>query len=346
MAHAPPHIVRMKRRALILTAAALPLLAAPRTARASLAPLLSQAGSMPPLRAIALWQDDGAQGVELAAQGYHGFTPDSPTNIKSASKSVVSALAGIAIGRGLLEGADQPIAPLLRSDLPASADPRLARVTLGNLLSMQAGLERQSGQNYGRWVSSPNWVRSALAAPFVQDPGTRMQYSTASTHLVAAILTRVTGQPLLDVARDWLSPISGFQITGWDRDPQGIYLGGNQMAMSTRSLLAFGAMYARGGQAGGRQVVPAAWIDESWQRRTASIFSGQGYGYGWFLGRMAGRDVRYGWGYGGQMVYVFPATRRQPALSIAMTSDPDLPSGRTGHRDDLHRLADQLAGAV
>ena len=342
----PPHIVRMKRRALILTAAALPLLAAPRIARASLAPLLSQAGSMPPLRAIALWQDDGAQGVELAAQGYHGFTPDSPTNIKSASKSVVSALAGIAIGRGLLESADQPIAPLLRSDLPASTDPRLARVTLGNLLSMQAGLERQSGQNYGRWVSSPNWVRSALAAPFVQDPGTRMQYSTASTHLVAAILTRVTGRPLLDVARDWLSPIAGFRITGWDRDPQGIYLGGNQMAMSTRSLLAFGATYARGGRAGGRQVVPAAWIDESWRRRTSSIFSGQGYGYGWFLGRMAGRDVRYGWGYGGQMVYVFPATRRQPALSIAMTSDPDLPSGRTGHRDDLHRLAEQLAGAV
>ncbi|WP_255522420.1 serine hydrolase [Paracoccus sp. NBH48] len=206
---------------------------------------------MPPLRAIALWQDDGAQGVELAAQGYHGFTPDSPTNIKSASKSVMSALAGIAIGRGLLESADQPIAPLLRSDLPASADPRLARVTLGNLLSMQAGLERQSGQNYGRWVSSPNWVRSALAAPFVQDPGTRMQYSTASTHLVAAILTRVTGRPLLDVARDWLSPIPGFRITGWDRDPQGIYLGGNQMAMSTRSLLAFGATYARG-RSGGR----------------------------------------------------------------------------------------------
>lgn len=336
----------MKRRALILTAAALPLLAAPRLARASLTPLLAEGEQLRPLRAIALWRADGAQGAELAARGYHGFTPDSPTNIKSASKSVVSALAGIAIGRGLLEGPDQPMAPLLRSDLPRDPDPRLARVTIGNLLSMQAGLERQSGQNYGRWVSSPNWVRSALAAPFTQDPGTRMQYSTASTHLVAAILTRVTGRPLLEVARDWLGPVPGFRITGWDRDPQGIYLGGNQMAMSTRSLLAFGAMYAQDGRAGGRQVVPAAWIDESWQRRTASIFSGQGYGYGWFLGRMGGRDVRYGWGYGGQMIYVFPATRRQPAMAIAMTSDPDLPSGRTGHRDQLHRLADRIAAAV
>lgn len=336
----------MNRRTLILTAAALPLLAVPRTARASVAPLLREAGGMGPLRAIAIWRDDGAGGGEVAAQGYHGFTPDSPTNIKSASKSVVSALAGIAIGQGLLAGADQPIAPLLRADLPADADPRLARVTLGNLLSMQAGLERQSGGNYGRWVSSPNWVRSALAAPFTQDPGTRMQYSTASTHLVAAILTRVTGRPLLDVAQDWLGPVPGFRITGWERDPQGIYLGGNQMAMSTRSLLAFGTMYAQGGQAGGRQVVPHAWIAESWQRRTASIFSGQGYGYGWFLGRMGGREVRYGWGYGGQMIYVFPPARRQPAMAIAMTSDPDQPSGRTGHRDRLHSLADRLAAAV
>lgn len=336
----------MNRRALILTAAALPFLAAPRPARASLQPLLSDARRLDPLRAIAIWQDDGAEGQELAAEGYHGYDPDRPTNIKSASKSVISALAGIAIGHGLLEGPDQPIAPLLRSDLPASPDPRLAQVTLGNLLSMQAGLERQSGQNYGRWVNSPNWVRSALAAPFVQDPGTRMQYSTASTHLVAAILTRVTGRPLLDVARDWLGPVPGFRITGWDRDPQGIYLGGNQMAMTTRSLMAFGAMYARGGQAGGRQVVPRDWIAQSWQRRTASIFSGQSYGYGWFLGRMAGRDVRFGWGYGGQMVYVFPATGRRPATVIAMTSDPDRPSARTGYRADLHDLARTLIEAV
>lgn len=336
----------MKRRSLILTAAALPLLAAPALARTGLTPLLSQARGMEPLRAIAIWRDDGAEGSEIAAQGYHGFGPDSPTNIKSASKSVISALAGIAIARGLLQGADQPIAPLLRSDLPPDPDPRMNRITLGHLLSMQAGLERQSGSNYGRWVSSRNWVRAALAAPFTQDPGTRMQYSTASTHLVAAILTRVTGRPLMQVARDWLGPIPGFRITGWDRDPQGIYLGGNQMAMSTRSLLAFGATYARDGRAGGRQVVPQGWIRDSWQPRTASIFSGQGYGYGWFIGQLGGRQVRYGWGYGGQMIYVFPAAGRQRATAIAMTSDPDLPSGRTGHRDQLHRLAGELIRAV
>ena len=78
------------------------------------------------------------------------------------------------------------------------------------------------------------------------------------------------------------------------------------------------------------------------QTRTASIFTGQGYGYGWFIGQASERPVRYGWGYGGQMIYVFPATGRQPAVAIAMTSDPDQPSARTGYRNDLHMLADRI----
>lgn len=332
----------MNRRALLLTASLSPLLAAPALAQARLSPILDDAERLENLRAIAVWRGGG----EIAARGYHGFTPDSPTNIKSASKSIISALAGIAIDKGELDGPDQPIAPILRDALPADPDPRLARVTLGNLLSMQAGLERQSGANYGAWVSSRNWVRAALAAPFTQDPGGRMQYSTASTHLVSAILTRVTGRSTLDLARDWLGAVPGFRITGWERDPQGIYLGGNQMAMSTRSLLAFGALYADGGRAGGQQVVPQGWIAESWRPRTASIFSGQGYGYGWFIGQASGRPVRYGWGYGGQMIYVFPAAGRQPAVAVAVTSDPDQPSARTGYRNDLHLLADRIVQAA
>jgi len=109
---------------------------------------------------------------------FNGGPPlDRPVNIKSASKSVMSALIGIALQRGVFDGVDQPVLPLLRRDAPADPDP-LARVTIGNFLSMQAGLERTFGENYGRWVSSPNWIRFALARPFVADPGTAMLYST------------------------------------------------------------------------------------------------------------------------------------------------------------------------
>src|SRR5690606_18433632 len=110
-------------------------------------------------------------GKTLAERGYRGHSPTAPTNIKSVSKAIMSALVGIAIDKGLLEGPQQRIAPLLAGDLPPRPDPRLERVTIGHLLSMQAGLARTSGANYGRWVASGNWVREALAQPFVDEPG-------------------------------------------------------------------------------------------------------------------------------------------------------------------------------
>jgi CubicO group peptidase (beta-lactamase class C family) len=192
-------------------------------------------------------------------------------------------------------------------------------------------------------VSSGNWVRAALAQPFVAEPGAEMLYSTGSTHLLSAILTRATGQSTLSLARDWLAPVDDFAIAAWERDPQGIYLGGNQMAMSPRSLLAFGELYRTGGRApDGTQVVSTAWIEQSWRQRTNSRFTADGYGYGWFLRDIAGEPVRYAWGYGGQMLYVVPNLD----LTMVMTSDDTAPAGRTGHRDALHGLAGEIITAV
>ena len=282
-------------------------------------------------------------GDMLAERAYRGNSVSRATNIKSASKSVISALVGIAIDKKLLKGVDQPIAEILKADLPRDADPRLATVTIGNLLSMQAGLSRMSGPNYGRWVSSGNWVRTALAAPFDADPGQGMLYSTASTHLLSAILTRVGKKSTLALAREWLGPLDGFSISAWERDPQGIYLGGNQMAMTPRSLLAFGELYRRGGVTPeGVRLLSQAWIDQSWQTRTHSVFNGDGYGYGWFLSEMAGEQVNYGWGYGGQMLYIVPSL----GLTVVMTSDDSAPSARSGYRDQLHALLAAIIVAV
>ncbi|MGD8810010.1 MAG: serine hydrolase, partial [Gammaproteobacteria bacterium] len=210
----------------------------------SVGQILEEATVLEPLQAAVVAHG----GAIVAERGYRGHTTTGATNIKSASKSIISALVGIAIDKNVLEGTDQPIAPLLENDLPADPDPRINEITIGNLLSMQAGLERTSGPNYGRWVASDNWVRAALARPFVDEPGGRMLYSTGSSHLLSAILTGVTGRSLRALARDWLGPLQEFEIGGWDRDPQGIYFGGNQMAMSARSLLAFGELYRNGGR--------------------------------------------------------------------------------------------------
>lgn len=316
-----------------------PPAAAPVDPRPAIAALLEQADSIDSLKAVAI----AHQGGLLAERGYGNAGPDSPTNIKSASKTVVSALVGIAIDKGLLEGVDQPIAPLLRDQLPADPDPRLSQVTIGHLLSMQAGLERTSGSYYGRWVASADWVRDALARPFVDEPGGAMLYSTGSTHLLSAILVGASGRSTLALAREWLGPQQGFAITAWDQDPQGIHFGGNNMAMSTRSLLAFGELYRNGGVSDdGGQLVPPGWIEASWQPRTHSRFTGDGYGYGWFLRDIAGEPVYYAWGYGGQMLYVVPSLQ----LTVAMTSDDSEASARSGHRNALHGLMGDIITAL
>lgn len=337
------HASMDRRRALSLTL----LLAIPRAAfgadargkGGALESVLTRAGALAPLKAVAV----AHRGRVVAERGYRGHGTSTPTNIKSASKSIVAALVGIAIDKGLLTGVDQPIAPLLADDLPANPDPRLAQITVGHLLSMQAGLGRTSGPNYGRWVASRNWVRAALAQPFDDTPGGAMLYSTGSSHLLSAILTRAAQRSTLALARAWLGPQEGFAIGDWQRDPQGIYLGGNQMAMSTRSLLAFGEIYRNGGRArDGRRLISEAWVAASWRPRTASRFTGDGYGYGWFVREIAGHTTPYAWGYGGQMLYIVPALD----LTVAMTSDDGAPAGRTGHRGNLHDLMGEIIGAV
>jgi CubicO group peptidase (beta-lactamase class C family) len=300
-----------------------------------LADLLERAAALRPLQTVIVARD----GRVIAERAYRGAGLSAATNIKSASKSVMSALVGAAIGRGVLSGVDQPVAPLLRADVPAGAEPRVERITIGHLLSMQAGLRPTSGRVYGQWVAGSNWVRGALAQPFEDEPGGRMLYSTGSTHLLSAALTRATGRSTLDNARSWLAEVDGFAISAWQRDPQGIYLGGNEMAMSPRSLLSFGEMCRQGGRnAAGTQVLPQGWIEASWTPRATSPWSGDGYGYGWFLRRMAGEEVRYGWGYGGQMLYVAPRL----GLTVVMTSDDTPRPSTITDRDNLHALCAEI----
>ena len=296
---------------------------------------VGQARELPRLHALII----ARHGAVLAEHRFKGPALDEPVNIKSASKSVLSALAGIAIERKLLDGTEQKIATLLRSDLPANPDPRIYEINVGDLLSMRAGLQRTSGPNYGAWVASPNWVRYALSQPFADEPGGRMLYSTGSSHLLSAVLTRASGRSTHDLAKEWLAEPLGISLPPWPRDPQGIYFGGNDMLMSPRGLLRFGELYRQDGMLDGRRILPEGWVAESWRPRTTSPWSGNGYGYGWFAGQAAGHDVRFAWGYGGQMLFVVPDL----ALTVVMISDPSPHPRAESHVPALHAL---LANAI
>ena len=291
---------------------------------------LALARTLPKLHALIVARD----GEAVMEQVFRGPDLDTAVNIKSASKSVLAAVAGAAIGAGILSGVDQPVAPFLSDRFPADPDPRLQRIKVGDLLSMRAGLASTSGANYGAWVSSPNWVRYVLAQPFESDPGGALIYSTGTSHLTSAVLTAASDRSTLTLTRELLGEPMGITVPSWPADPQGVYFGGNEMRLSPRSLLAFGELYRNDGLSNGARVLPEGWVQASWERRGSSRFTGDGQGYGWWMRRARGHDVFYAWGYGGQMVFVVPDLR----LTVVTTSDPTPVETRDGHVQALHAL--------
>ena len=257
--------------------------------------------------------------------------PSRLANIKSASKSVISALVGIAIQRKRIRGVDEPIVrwfPELRKD----ADPRKQTITIEDLLTMRSGLESTSGGNYGAWVGSRNWVRSALERPMVSDPGTSMEYSTGTSHILSAILTKATGRSTHQFANEALAAPLGFSLARWPRDPQGIYFGGNEMLLTPRQMIAFGELYLNRGRVRGRQIVPAEWVETSCRPRTRSRWEpDREYGYGWWIQEFAGERACFAWGFGGQYIFFF----QELDLVVAITSSTDASDERWGYRQQL-----------
>ncbi|MGF1553982.1 MAG: serine hydrolase domain-containing protein [Paracoccaceae bacterium] len=259
---------------------------------------------------------------------------DTPVNVKSVSKTMVALLLGVAIERGHVPSVGARLGDVAPRLVPRGADERVADLTLEDLVTMRAGLERTSGANYGGWVSSRDWVAAALSRPFVAEPGERFLYSTGSFHVLGAVLAEATGRSLHALARDWLGRPLGIAVPPWTRSPRGRYLGGNNMALSPLALATIGRMMLAEGRWQGAQVVPAEWVARSWEPRVTSPWSGDGYGYGWFLTRLGGVECAYARGYGGQMLYVLP----EAGLTVAITSDPTRPARSRGYVGDLERL--------
>ena len=294
----------------------------------------SEARQLPRLHSLLI-----SRGDELVfEQYYNGHDRWQSANMKSASKSIISALVGIAIEQRLIPGVDEPISTYF-PDYPAVSAPGDDAITIEDLLTMEAGLASTSdNRTYGRWAVSDDWVQFVLSQPVVAQPGERMIYSTGSTHLLSAILTLATGMDTRSFAQQYLLDPLNARISYWSQDPQGVYFGGNNMEMTPRDMLAFGQLYLNEGEYRGVEVVPAEWVAVSHQPHASSP-RGQGrfYGYGWWLRDLAGMQVPVAWGYGGQLIFVV----EELDLVVVATSDSNPGSDRRGHLGALYDLVEE-----
>jgi len=294
---------------------------------------ITQAASMPRLRGILV----SRQGKTILEQYFNSSGPGDMVSIKSVSKSVISALVGIAIEQGYITDIRQPIGKYFAEILTTGTDIAKADITIEDLLTMQSGLETTSNRNYGAWVQSPDWIQYALRQPMRSPAGVYMEYSTGNTHILSAIITQATGKSTLQFAREALAKPMGFRLAPWPQDPQGIYFGGNDMEMTARQMLEFGELYLNEGMANDKQIVPAEWVRKSLQRHTRSMREhGRFYGYGWWIREMAGFETPYAWGYGGQFIILVPELDLVVVTTSSSTPDQD----RRGHRQNIQQLVE------
>ncbi|MDX1385300.1 MAG: serine hydrolase, partial [Thermoanaerobaculia bacterium] len=284
-----------------------------------------------------------ARGGRLVVEEYfYGYARDTLHDMRSASKSVAALLTGLAIESGHLPGADARVLDHFPTYRPIAAwDPRKAEITVEHLLTMSSGLDADdsrwqsaaSEQRYQSQRAQPDWMRLALDAPMVADPGARLAYGSANPMLLGGVLESAVGEPLERFAKRALLGPLGIDSYRWALDPTGsIYLGGG-MYLRPRDMLKLGQLVLAGGRWDGRRLLSESWI----RAATASygpltnVRDRNEYGYLWWHHdyRVGDRSIHAieARGNGGQYVFVVPELELVAAIT----------SGNYRNRDLLHQ---------
>jgi CubicO group peptidase (beta-lactamase class C family) len=251
---------------------------------------------------------------KLVFERYHaGARRHDAGNVKSISKSVLSALVGIALAEGRIRNIDDRVDSYIPEIFAQVRDPMARTIRIRHLLTMTAGLTwEENGAVTQAWVSSFNPNRFALSQPFVSLPGQRFEYSTALTHLLSAVLTCVTGTSMRRYAASRIFGPLGITNVRWD-ELAGITFGGAELYLTARDLARFGQLLLQKGRWDDRQLVPEEWVAESTSPQGREF-----YGYLWWLHSVGGHRMVCAQGAFGQYVCIVP----EYELVIAHTSGP------------------------
>jgi len=245
----------------------------------------------------------------LVADAYlHPRTRDTKHNVYSCTKSVVSALIGIAIEEAFIDGVDQPILDLFPGRIASNLDASKRKMTLENVLTMSVGLECRDSYLY-EWHGleqmrdSEDWVRFVLDLPMVEEPGSRFEYCNGASYLLSAIIQNTTGMTALEYAQERLFSPLGITDVEWPSSTEGITMGYRELRLRPHDMAKIGYLYLNGGQWDGEQVVPAAWAEASTQEQISARTLQDGYGYQWWVDASG---IYLALGYGGQFIFVAP----------------------------------------
>ncbi len=236
-------------------------------------------------------------------QYFHSGSKDLSTNIHSASKSIISALIGIAIEKNIIAGVDQKLVDFFPDYISNNAWKKEMRIK--DLLTMTAGLKWKENYTEYSIEKSGNWLKSILKLPMADSPSTVFHYSTANTHILSAVLQEATEINNCEFLYTNLMSDLGIVVEHWGRDPQGYYSGGYNFYITPRELAQFGLLYLNHGKLDSNQIIPSNWVDACLTEHVKADAT-YDYGYCWWITTISGHKVYKAWGYGGQYICLIP----------------------------------------
>ncbi len=223
---------------------------------------------------------------KVAAEAWWApFQPTEPHVLYSLSKSFTSTAVGFAVTEGRLSVEDKVVS-FFPDKLPATVGENLAAMRVKDLLTMSTGHTQEPAVGQAQ-----DWVKAFLAASVEKAPGTHFLYNTPATHVLSAIVQKVTGQRLLTYLGPRLFEPLGIEGMTWDQSPSGVDIGGYGLKVRTEDIAKFGLLYLNKGKWQGKQLIPEAWVTEATSKQVSNGDPAtpndwaQGYGYQFWRSR-------------------------------------------------------------
>jgi CubicO group peptidase (beta-lactamase class C family) len=239
---------------------------------------------------------------------FHPFQADSKHIIHSCTKSITSALVGIAIDKGHIDDVQTPVLEFFPDRTVANVDDNKRAMTLEHFLTMSSGLNCRDSYLYN-WEGmdalhrSRDWIQFVLDLPMREAPGTRFEYCNGVSFILAAVLHLTTGNTVIAFAKEHLFGPLGISDVDWPISPQFINIGWGGIWMKPHDMAKIGFLYLNGGCWDGGQVVSADWVEASTSEQVMAGTMAESYGYQWWVDM---GEYYMALGFGGQLIVVHP----------------------------------------
>ncbi len=248
-------------------------------------------------------------GYLIAEDYFNEGSVDSKNELQSATKSVTSALVGVALRQGCLSSVDQKMVEFFPEFAGKLDDPRKEQITIRDMLQMRSGYPNEETGGPALWEAllSGDYMPLIKEVPLTNDPGTEFQYSGLTSHWLGVIVARACDTDLKSFAQKYLFSPMDAEVGEWLMLLDGYYSGLAGLHVSTRDMAKFGLLYLNDGEYEGESILSAEYIRDSLQRYSQGLprsgyFRDRGYGYQWWSASAGDRYFNYAAGHGGQYV--------------------------------------------